>query len=61
MGATPSRVTPVEDVTDAQRDTAWGHLRAAAGKFGVEMQEGSWRALMTRAPMREDAAAARPR
>ena len=38
-----ARFNQVEGVTDAERDTAWKHIRAAAKKFGVEMQEGSWR------------------
>ena len=37
------RFNQVEDVTDAERDQAWKHIQAAAKKFGVEMQEGSWR------------------
>ena len=38
-----ARFSQVKDVTDAERDEAWKHIRAAAKKFGVEMQEGSWR------------------
>ena len=38
-----ARFDQVEGVTDAERDEAWRHIRAAAKKFGVEMQEGSWR------------------
>ena len=38
-----ARFNQVEGVTDAERDTAWKHIRAAAKKYGVEMQEGSWR------------------
>ena len=38
-----ARFNQVEGVTDDERDTAWKHIRAAAKKFGVEMQEGSWR------------------
>jgi hypothetical protein len=38
-----ARFNQVEGVTDAERDTAWKHIRAAAEKFGVEMGEGSWR------------------
>ena len=40
-----ARFNQVADVTDAERDTAWKHIRAAAKKFGVEMSEGSWREL----------------
>ena len=38
-----ARFNQVEGVTDAERDEAWKHIRTAAKKFGVEMQEGSWR------------------
>ena len=38
-----ARFNQVEGVTDAERDAAWKHVKAAAKKFGVEMQEGSWR------------------
>ena len=40
-----ARFNQVEGVTDAERDTAWKHIRAAAKKYGVEMQDGSWREL----------------
>jgi len=35
----------VEGVTDAERDTAWKHIKAAAKKFGVEVTESSWREI----------------
>ena len=38
-----ARFNQVEGVTDAERDAAWKHIRTAAKKYGVEMQEGSWR------------------
>ena len=38
-----ARFNQVEGVTDDERDTAWKHIRAAAKKYGVEMQDGSWR------------------
>ncbi len=38
-----ARFNQVEGVTDAERDTAWKHIRTAAKKYGVDMQEGSWR------------------
>jgi len=38
-----ARFNQVEGVTDAERDTAWKHIRAAAKKYSVEMAEGSWR------------------
>ena len=40
-----SRFDQVEDVTDAERDTAWKHILAAAKKYGVEVSEKSWREL----------------
>ena len=38
-----ARFNQVEGVTDAERDQAWKHIRAAAKKFGVEVHEKSWR------------------
>ncbi len=38
-----ARFNQVEGVTDAERDEAWKHIKTAAKKYGVEMQEGSWR------------------
>ena len=38
-----ARFNQVEGVTDAERDTAWKHILAAAKKFGVEVHEKSWR------------------
>ena len=38
-----ARFNQVEGVTDAERDEAWKHIKTAAKKFGVEVQEGSWR------------------
>jgi hypothetical protein len=35
----------VEDVTDAERDEAWERSKAAAKKFGVEMEHEDWREL----------------
>lgn len=35
----------VEDVTDAERDEAWKRIRAAARKFGVEVEHEDWREL----------------
>jgi hypothetical protein len=40
-----ARFNQVEGVTDAERDAAWKRIRAAAKKFGVEMNETSWREL----------------
>jgi hypothetical protein len=40
-----SRFDQVEDVTDAERDTAWRKITRAAKKFGVEVGESDWREL----------------
>ena len=40
-----ARFNQVEGVTDAERDTAWKHIKAAAKKYGVEVTEGSWREI----------------
>ena len=38
-----ARFNQVQGVTDAERDEAWKHIKAAARKYGVEMNEESWR------------------
>ena len=38
-----ARFNQVNDVTDAERVEAWRRIRAAAKKFGVEMEDGGWR------------------
>ena len=43
-----ARFNQVEGVTDAERDAAWKHIEAAAKKFGVELEERSWRELKGR-------------
>ena len=40
-----ARFNQVEGVSDAERDAAWKRIKAAAKKFGVEVQEGSWREI----------------
>ena len=40
-----ARFNQVEGVTDAERDEAWKRIRHAATKFGVEVNESSWREL----------------
>ena len=40
-----ARFNQVEGVSDDERDTAWGHIKAAAKKFGVEVKEKSWREI----------------
>ena len=38
-----ARFNQVEGVSDAERDEAWKRIKAAAKKFGVEVNEKSWR------------------
>jgi hypothetical protein len=40
-----ARFSRVEDVTDKERDEAWTRIRAAAKKFGVELNETDWREI----------------
>jgi hypothetical protein len=40
-----ARFDQVEGVSDAERDEAWKRIRAAAKKFGVKLEERSWREL----------------
>jgi hypothetical protein len=40
-----ARFNQVEGVTDAERDEAWKHIKAAAKKYGVEVNESSWREI----------------
>jgi hypothetical protein len=42
-----ARFDQVEGVTDAERDRAWRKIRAAARKFGVEINERGWRELVS--------------
>ena len=38
-----ARFDQVKGVSDDERDEAWKRIKAAAKKFGVEVQEKSWR------------------
>ena len=40
-----ARFNQVEGVSDAERDAAWKRIQTAAKKFGVDMQETSWKQL----------------
>lgn len=40
-----ARFDQVEGVTDDERDEAWRRIKSAAKKFGVELEERSWREL----------------
>ena len=41
-----ARFDQVEGVSDKERDSAWRRIRAAARKFGVEIEARGWRQLM---------------
>jgi hypothetical protein len=40
-----ARFNQVKGVRDAERDAAWKRIKAAAKKFGVEVEENDWREL----------------
>jgi len=40
-----ARFNQVDGVSDAERDAAWKRIKAAAKKFGVEVNEKSWREI----------------
>jgi hypothetical protein len=40
-----ARFNQVQGVTDAERDTAWKRIQAAARKHNVELTEKDWREL----------------
>jgi hypothetical protein len=40
-----ARFDQVEGVSDKERDEAWRRINDAAGRFGVEVSEASWREL----------------
>ena len=40
-----ARFNQVKDVSDDERDAAWKRIKAAADKFGVEVNERSWREI----------------
>jgi hypothetical protein len=40
-----ARFNQVEGVSDAERDEAWKRIKAAAKKFGVEVNEKGWREI----------------
>ena len=40
-----ARFDQVKDVTDAEREEAFHHIKTAAKKFGVELNETSWKQL----------------
>jgi hypothetical protein len=43
-----ARFNQVKGVSDQERDEAWKRIEAAAKKFGVELEERSWRDLKSR-------------
>jgi hypothetical protein len=40
-----ARFNQVKGVTDSERDAAWRRIRAAARRFGVEIEARGWRSL----------------
>ena len=40
-----ARFNQVKGVSDSERDAAWKRIKKAADKFGVEVQEKSWREI----------------
>ena len=40
-----ARFNQVDGVSDAERDEAWKRIKSAAKKFGVEVNEKSWREI----------------
>jgi len=40
-----ARFDQVKGVSDSERDAAWKRIKKAADKFGVEVNEKSWREL----------------
>jgi predicted Ser/Thr protein kinase len=42
-----ARFDQVEDVSDAERERAWKRIKAAAKKYGVEVEASDWRELMS--------------
>jgi hypothetical protein len=40
-----ARFNQVKAVSDDERDAAWKRIKAAAKKYGVEVQEKSWREI----------------
>ena len=40
-----ARFNQVQDVSDDERDAAWGRIKRAAKNHGVEMEDSSWRDL----------------
>ena len=43
--AAMARFNQVENVTDEERDEAWGRILKAADRYGVEVHEKSWREI----------------
>ena len=43
-----ARFNQVRDVTDDERDAAWGRIKRAAKKHGVELNEDSWHDLRSK-------------
>jgi hypothetical protein len=40
-----ARFNQVEGVSDSERDEAWGRIKRAAKKHGIDVNESSWREI----------------
>jgi hypothetical protein len=54
-----SRFDQVEGVSDKERDRAWRRIKAAAKKFGVDIEEKSWHELSSGGKAKKKAKAKR--
>ncbi len=43
-----ARFNQVEGVSDSERDAAWRRIRAAARRYGVDIEVRGWRQLMSK-------------
>ncbi len=43
-----ARFNQVKDVSDSERDAAWRRIRAAARRYGVDIEVRGWRQLMNK-------------
>ncbi len=43
-----ARFNQVEGVSDSERDAAWRRIRAAARRYGVDIEVRGWRQLMNK-------------
>jgi len=48
-----ARFDQVKDVSDKERDQAWGRIKTAAHKYHVDVSENSWRELFAQGKTRK--------